>query len=66
MNSIQACSSVKTLRNRPTGPFHGCMDKANWDSETPLFTEECAAGGATLAIGLGVVVTLLLLVFLVP
>ncbi|MGW0021126.1 hypothetical protein ACWDUD_22640 [Rhodococcus sp. NPDC003382] len=42
------------------------MDKANWDSETPLFTEECAAGGATLAIGLGVVVTLLLLVFLVP
>lgn len=41
------------------------MDKARWDSETPLFAEDCAAGGATLVVGLGVVIALLVVVFLV-
>jgi hypothetical protein len=41
------------------------MDKAHWDSDTPLFAESCAAGGTALAIGLAVVVALLVVVFVV-
>ncbi len=42
------------------------MDNAKWDPDTPpLFAESCAAGNTTLVIGLGVVVALLLVVFLV-
>lgn len=64
MNSIQGRSSAKTLRNGTIGRFHGGMDNAKWDPETPLFTENCAAGEATLAVGLGAVVAVLAVVFL--